>query len=144
MSDQPTYEEIRARAEKRVKHRNDFFQHLAIYLVVNVFVWAIFLVIAALVEAPEALIPAFLTTFGWGIAVAINAITVLGESAAVGRMREDQIQREMQREMKARGITDPSQLYEKPKRDQAVHLSDDGELVYGDEADQKASRQDKR
>ncbi len=144
MSDQPTYEEIRERAVLRVKHRNEFFQHLAIYLVVNVFVWAIFLVIAALVHAPEALIPAFLTTFGWGIAVAINAISVIAESASVGRIREDQVQREIRREMKARGMTDPSELYEKPKRDQAVRLSDDGELVYEDEADEKASRHDKR
>jgi sugar/nucleoside kinase (ribokinase family) len=142
MSDQPTYEEIRARAEKRVKHRNDFFQHLTIYLIVNAFVWAIFLVIAALVEAPEALIPAFMTTFGWGIAVAINAASVIGESASVGKIRENQIQHEMRREMEARGITDPAQLYEKPKRDQTVRLSDDGELIYEDEADQKASRQD--
>ena len=52
--------------------------------------------------------------------------------------REDQIQREMELEKMRLGLTNDA--YEKPKRDQAVRLSDDGELIPDDEPSAKPKR----
>ncbi len=137
------YDQIRARAEKRVKKRAEFFQHLAVYLVVNVFLWIMFGGLAFVTHTPLAMIPAFLSTMGWGIAITLHAITVFIDTKVAEDMREREIDREMRREMQRLGIEDPEELYEKPKRDQNVRLSDDGELVYEDEEPRKQSRRGK-
>ncbi len=130
------YDEIRARAEKRVKKRAEFLQHLAIYLIVNGFLWLMFLVIAITTGAWPALIAPFLSTVGWGIGLAIHALTVYVDTTAVEKMRQQEIDREIQREMERRGMSaDVPESYEKPKRDQVMRLSDDGELI-PDDADQ--------
>jgi 2TM domain len=139
MSDEQLYSEIRARAEKRAKKRGEFYQHLAIYIIVNLFLWLIFLVLGAFLSSPIPLIIPFLSTLGWGLAVAIHATVTYIETGAMEAMREREIEREMQREMHRRGIADESELYEKPKRDQVVRLSDDGELVYEEDEPAKKS-----
>jgi heme O synthase-like polyprenyltransferase len=140
MSNTPiNYEEIRRRAEKRVKKRAEFIQHVAIYLIVNVFLWIFFGFISLFAGTRYVLIPAILSTLGWGMAVAIHAATVFAETNLIDNMREREIQREMQREMNRLGISDPAELYDKPKRDAAVRLSDDGELIYEDEKVSKRS-----
>ncbi len=131
------YEQIRARAEKRVKKRAEFLQHLAVYLIVNGFLWLMFLVIAITTGAWPALIAPFLSTFGWGIGLAIHALTVYVDTTAVENMRQQEIDREIQREMQRRGMSEFPERQEKPKRDQVMRLSDDGELIPDDaEADQ--------
>jgi len=133
MSHDLNYDEIRARAEKRVKQRAEFYQHLAIYLVTNVLLWIMFALISILSGGGGGpLIVPLLSTLGWGIGLAIHGIVVFVDTTAMDARREREIQREIQRELRRRGIDDPAALYDKPKRDQALRLSDDGELIPDD------------
>jgi hypothetical protein len=145
MSNNPlNYDEIRQRAEKRVKKRAEFIQHFAIYLVVNAFLWLFFGGIAFFTHAWPVMIPALLSTFGWGLGLTLHGINVFAETTLVDNMREREIQREMRREMDRLGITDPADLYEKPKRDSAVSLSDDGELIYEEDERRKRANGSRR
>ncbi len=143
-NDRLDYDQIRARAEKRVKKRAEFLQHLAIYLIVNGFLWLMFLVIAVTTGAWPALIAPFLSTVGWGIGLAIHALTVYVDTTAVENMRQREIDREIQREMQRRGMTEMPETYEKPKRDQVMRLSDDGELVPDDTEQEQRPRARRR
>ena len=134
------YKEIRARAEKRAKKRAEFVQHLAIYILVNLFLWVGFFAIAlAVVHSALPLIVPLLSTVCWGLGLAIHAAVYYVDTTGMDNMRDREFQREIQREMQLRGITDPSELDAKPKRDQTVRLSDDGELIYEDEPPRKTS-----
>jgi hypothetical protein len=133
MSHDVNYDDIRARAEKRVKQRAEFYQHLAIYLVANVLLWVMFILISVLANAGGGpLIVPLMSTLGWGIGIAIHGIVVYVDTTAMDARREREIQREIERELRRRGIDDPAELYDKPKRDQTLRLSDDGELIPDD------------
>jgi hypothetical protein len=134
MSHDLNYDDIRTRAEKRAKERIEFYQHLAIYLVTNALLWLLFILISVLTNGGAGpLIVPLLSTLGWGIGVAIHGIVTFVDTATtMDAMREREVQREIKRELRRRGIDDPSALYDKPKRDQAMRLSDDGELVPDD------------
>jgi hypothetical protein len=131
-NDQLDYAEIRRRAEQRVTKRKEFMMHLAIYILVNVGLWIGFLFLGGLIGGPWPLLIPLLSTIGWGLAVAIHGVVNYFETTGMDAIREREYQRELQHEMRRRGIDDPA-LLDKPKRDQAVRLSDDGELVYEDE-----------
>ncbi len=137
------YDEIRARAEKRARKRAEFLQHLAIYIVVNLFLWIGFFIFAMVIaHNPAVLLVPLLSTVGWGLAVAIHGAVYYFDTTGMDNMREREIQREIQREMQLRGLTNPDDLYAKPKREarqRSVRLSDDGELIYDDEPPRKAS-----
>jgi 2TM domain len=133
MSHDLDYDEIRARAEKRVKQRAEFYQHLVIYLVTNAMLWLLFILISVLTSGGGGpLVVPLLSTLGWGIGIAIHGIVVYIDTTAIDAMREREVQREIERELRRRGIDDPAALYDKPKRDQAMRLSDDGELIPDD------------
>ena len=133
MSDnQLNYDEIRRRAEKRVNKRKELLMHGAVYIIVNVSLWIVFGVIAAFSGQAELLLVPLLSTLGWGMGLAIHAIVNYVETTGMDNMREREIEREIQRELRHRGLTE-SDLLEKPKREAAVRLSDDGELVYEDD-----------
>ena len=133
MSDEQLYSEIRACAEKRAKKRGEFYQHLAIYLVTNVLLWLLFVLISVLTSGGGGpLIVPLLSTLGWGIGLAIHGIVVYIDTTAIDAMREREVQREIERELLRRGIDDPAAPYDKPKRDQVMRLSDDGELIPDD------------
>src|SRR5689334_5507250 len=146
MSDnQVNYEDIRRRAEKRVNKRKELLMHAAVYIIVNVSLWLVFGAIAAFSPGKTALlIIPLLSTLGWGMGLAIHAVVNFIETTAMDNMREREIDREMQQELRRRGLTE-ADLLEKPKRDAAVRLSDDGELVYDeDEPPAEELRQSKR
>jgi len=142
---QLNYEEIRRRAEIRVKKRAEFIKHLAVYVIVNLFIWAFFGFIAFISGEPKALIAAVLTTLGWGLGVAIHGVTTYLDTSRLETMRDREIEREMQRELAMRGMSEQD-LYEKPKRDRVARLSDDGEIVYDEEppAEARKTRRDQR
>jgi len=127
------YDEIRQRAEKRANKRKELILHVAVYIIVNLALWLVFGIIATVSAGKQALllIP-LLSTLGWGIGVAIHAAVNYIETTGLDAMREREIEREIERELRRRGLADPEAL-EKPKREQAVRLSDDGELIYEDE-----------
>jgi hypothetical protein len=148
MSDgQLSEREIRRRVEKRLKERQEFTIHLIAYLGVNLFLWFLWFVIPRLMIGlglgGEALAAAgfpwpLLAMGGWGVGLLIHAVDVYQKSGASEARREREIQREIERyraHMAAEGLT-----LEKPKR--VARLSEDGEIVYDDEAeDQSATMQ---
>jgi hypothetical protein len=134
------YQRIRRRAEKRVKKRAEFVQHLAIYVVANVLLWIMFLVMSAITHNPEPLIAPMLSTLGWGIGVAIHGIVTFAESPTADAIRERAIEREIRREVER---MDGIAVSEKPKREQAMRLSDDGELVVDDAESTQARKSSK-
>ena len=121
----PSEEEIRRRVEKRIKQRNEFYSHLAVYVVCNLMMWMIW----ALTRDPGETIGfpwPLIVMFGWGIGLGSHALTVYFNSASRVEARERAIQREIERE-RERLAND--EYYEKPKRDQRLRLTDDGELI---------------
>jgi hypothetical protein len=126
------YEAIRQRAEQRVRARQEFMQHLAIYVVVNFFLWMLWYVVkqmflsVALFAFPWPVV----ITFGWAIGLSAHALDTYFKSSMAAARREMAIEREVQREMAMRGM---SYDKDKHKRDRVVRLSDDGELVTDDE-----------
>ena len=107
-------ESLRKKAEKRIKRRKDYYEHLTAYVMVNVFLWVLWLVMQ--MEFPW---PVFVT-FGWGIGLAFDTLDFFTNNPD---KREDAIQREMAKLAAQEG-------YLKPKREQSARLSDDGEIVY--------------
>ncbi|MEP7287135.1 MAG: 2TM domain-containing protein [Chloroflexota bacterium] len=129
MSGQTDYDNLRRRAEKRVHDRQEFFMHLSIYVAVNLGLWLLW---ALLGGFPSGFPWPLLVTLGWGIGLAAHGIDVYFKSGSMAVRREMAIEREMQREMQMRGL-DASDVLEKPKREQVMRLSDDGELVPADD-----------
>src|SRR5258707_4494106 len=136
-NNQIDYDEIRQRAEKRVRQRIEFVQHLSIYVIVNLILWALwFIAKNAFPQAEPLFFPwPILVTLIWGVGLAIHAAIVYTQTNMMDAMREAAIQQEVEREMRLRGMDTSAQELEKPKRDRAVRLSDDGEMVPVDEAD---------
>ena len=77
-----------AEAIKRIKEKRDFFQHLAIYVAVNV----LLVVIWAMTGRDGGFWPAWVM-LGWGIGVAAHAWSVFRQRP----ITEEEIQREMDR-----------------------------------------------
>lgn len=117
MSNQ-SYEAARKAAEKRIKNRVEFYQHIAAYVIINTMLalafrdqwWIIFPI------------------FGWGLGVILHGLEVF---------LDDPLRREraIEREMRKLGFTATDVEAEKPKRGERVALSEDGELIY-EEADE--------
>jgi hypothetical protein len=134
MADQD-YEEARERVIKRMKKRQDFYTHLAWYVGVNLTFWFLW-ILSGSVGFPWPLI----ITFLWGIGVVSDAVeTYFQSNPELQARRERAIQREIERE---RARMAGSVEFEKPKR--TAHLSDDGELVYDDEAEDEPIRRSSR
>ena len=119
--------QIRKRVEGRLKEREAFMRHLVSYVAVNTMLWAIWAFTSRGFPWP------MLVTLAWGIGLASNAIQVYQNSVSVAERREATIEREMELERRRLGL---SEYDEKPKRDRAVSLSDDGELVPLEDDDQ--------
>lgn len=89
-------ESARELAIKRLKGKRDFKAHLAVYVVVNAFLWLLW----ALTASPKSGVPwPVWPTLGWGIGIALNAWSVYGSRP----ITEDDIQSEMKR---TRGFVD--------------------------------------
>lgn len=112
MTDAEQYDEIRRRVEKRHKKKQDLILHIITYVLINLAFW-IFFNGAGWVAW---------VTFGWGIGVVADVFDYYNKYGGGAERREAEIQREIEREKERLG------LYEKPKNDTRVRLSDDGEL----------------
>jgi hypothetical protein len=83
-------DDLRARAEARVKAREDFRIHFLIYGLVNLFLWIIWYV-----NGPTGGVPwPLYASFGWGIGLVAHWWSVYGVND--GR-REAEIEKEMRR-----------------------------------------------
>src|SRR5579859_7938962 len=132
MSDDPLdYERIRQRVEKRVKKRAEFILHLSIYVAVNLILWLIFLVVF---EGSLLIIP-LLSTLVWGVGLIAHGVDTYLQTGALDAMRDREMRREIEWARTHRGMngSDEADEYEKPKREGAVRLSTDGELIQDDE-----------
>jgi hypothetical protein len=137
---QPDLEEIRKRAEKKVKKRREFWEHLVAYVAVNLGLWAMWAFSGGFGEG-DAPWPIW-ATFGWGIGIVIHFFDVFG-SELFSRRHDDAVRREMEKELARQGI-DPEVLYTgKRKRTDSTpptaRLTDDGEIVYDDETREEQS-----
>jgi hypothetical protein len=145
------YERIRARVEQRIKRRAKFYKDLVAYISVNFVLWMVWgwpiLRGEASWQGGGTPWPLFVTFF-WGIALVSDAIKAFFDFD-----RDSAFDREMQREIKRErrrvyGSDDvlfekpkrSDENGEKPKRDQTVRLSDDGELIYEDEDQRLGNR----
>lgn len=111
------YEEIRRRVEKRYKERQDLIIHFAVFVLSNLTIWGLwFLLLAGPFPWP------LIVTLGWSVGIVAHFLTYYFKYGAGAGRREDAIQREVEEEMARRAI------YEKPKNDERVRLTEDGEL----------------
>lgn len=85
-------DELRARAEARVKAREDFRIHLLVYVLVNAFLWIIWFTTAG-PGGTQVPWPLF-ATLGWGIGLVAHWWTVYGVNDT---RREAEIEKEMRR-----------------------------------------------
>jgi len=122
-------EQLRRRIEARMNARNGLFIHLIAFIGANLLLWVIWL----MTGMPHVVWPLF-ATIPWAMALAIHAYVVYQGSGSALERRQQNIRREMELEKVRLGLA------EKPKRDQAMCLSDDGEIVSDDEADMKPKR----
>ncbi len=83
-------DDLRARAEARVKAREDFRVHGLIYVLVNTLLWVIWFLGGADVRSPWPVYP----MLGWGIGLVAHWYTVHGRNEA---RREAEIAEEMRR-----------------------------------------------
>ena len=80
---------LREQARRQLKKRRDFMPHLFAYVLINLVVWAIWLVIGL---SSHSWWPwPVLVTLGWGIGLAFNAWDVYGRRP----ITEDEVHREM-------------------------------------------------
>ena len=124
---------IRRRIAARTKMRNEFFGHLTTYVIVNAICWAIYLggnfVAFSFINGIPFVggIPwPIYVTFFWGIGLVSHGFNVYQNSGRVTARRERAIRDEIEMERARLGL---DSNYEKPKRQESVRLSDDGELV---------------
>lgn len=116
-NNQPDYEqEIRRRIERRYNHRIEFFSHLTAFVVIVGIVWFVWLTTT---QPPRNDVISWIITLGsagWLAGLLIHAINYI-----LTEQREQAIERTIEQERLWWG--------EKPKRDQAMRLSDEGELL---------------
>jgi hypothetical protein len=127
--DQPDYDDIRARAEMRVRRRGALIRDFGIYVAANLFLTLVGLDRATAAHNYTVLLMAVFSWLGWGIWLAWRALNVYGMLDA---MRERSIQREIEREIRRRALAENVKLVDKPKRKRLMRLSDDGELIPDD------------
>src|SRR5690349_4603169 len=95
---QTDYEAIRRRAEKRVLARQEFFKHLGIYVIVNLFFWVIWYEFKQMFLSVDFFAfpwPAIIS-FAWGLGLAIHGLETYFKSGMMDVRREIAIEREMQ------------------------------------------------
>jgi hypothetical protein len=119
------YDKINKRVEARIKARKDFQGIILGFFITCAAVWPIYW----LTDRGGFAWPWIPTTI-MAVVVVWQALETYILSEGRERERERLMQREIDRE-RARLYGDAA--LEKPKRDRAAHLSDDGELIYEDE-----------
>jgi predicted transcriptional regulator len=78
----------------------------------------------------------------WGVGLAAHAMVFYQNSSWGLQRREQTIRREIELEKRRLGLAD--ETYEKPKRDQVMRLSDDGEMIPADDDDAQQTAKAKR
>jgi hypothetical protein len=90
----PTDEELRELAVQSLKRKRGFMKHLRSYIVVNAFLWALY--VWAGISSHEWAPWPLIVMGGWGIGLGLNAWAVYGRGS--GPITEDEIQRQIQKQ----------------------------------------------
>ncbi len=110
---------IRERIEKKYKERAGLIAHAIPFVLVNIALWMIFF----FTSSPGDNFPwPMFVTFFWGIGMVSHFFAYYNRHGGGAMRREEAIQREVERERER------SLMYEKPKNDARMRLTDDGEL----------------
>ena len=112
-------EELRARVEKKLNDRQEVYGHFSAYVVVNLILWAIYIVSGAGGFPWPAM-----ATFGWGIGMYAHWADYYYTHGRGATYRAELVEHELARERERLGM-------QKSKR-----LADDRESVYGQDDDQ--------
>lgn len=90
-------DELRERAEKKVKERMALIGHATSYLIINLFLWGLWLVLALTSDPHDwsGIWPIWVT-LGWGIGLAFHAFNYFTGVGSESK-REEQVQREMEK-----------------------------------------------
>jgi hypothetical protein len=131
---------LRKTAEKKIKARQEFYQHLAFYVLINPVLIGFWLTVSGGSGAPWAL---WVAGF-WGVCLALHFFYMIGESRS-DSSKALQLQKEMDAEReKLRQLgfaVAEGELGEKPKRH--ARISDDGELEYEEDSEQEPAEKPK-
>lgn len=127
------YNKVRRRVTQPFRKRIEFLQHAAVFLMINLMLWIIFFLTGSV--GREIGIPDFATSFpwplivalGWGAGLAAHAADVFMNGGFRAEARERALQQQVERELQS--LEAEQSLYEKPKRDRRVRLTEDGELT---------------
>ncbi len=129
--DRRELKKIRRRVEKPIKKRVEFFEHAAVYLMINTMLWMIYIFGSNLPDIGELMteIPfpwPLIVSLGWGVGLAINFAEMLSSAG-----RERAVQRAIEREYSGKRKNDEYDLDDvadsRPVR--RVRLTEDGELT---------------
>ncbi len=129
--DRRELKKIRRRVEKPIKKRVEFFEHAAVYLMINTMLWMIYIfgsnlpdIGALMTEIPFPW--PLIVSLGWGVGLAINFAEMLSTAG-----RERAVQRAIEREYSGKRKNDEYDLDDvadsRPVR--RVRLTEDGELT---------------
>lgn len=123
---EPNYDEIRQRIQNRFNKRKELFMHVAAYIGVNLAVWFFWWTDSIDILSREiAGVPLpIIVTLGWAVGLLIHYLDYYYEAGGGAERRERAIQQAIERERVLR----QGGVYEKPKRDPRVLLTEDGEL----------------
>ncbi len=134
--DQIDYDKINKRVEARIKARKDFQGVILGFFITCAAVWPIYWL-----SDPGGFAWPWIPTAIMAVVVIWQALETYILSEGRERERERLIQREIDRE-RARLYGDAA--LEKPKRERAARLSDDGELVYEEDESARKSASTRR
>ena len=112
VTDAEQVDEIRKRIEKRYEKRQELMIHTASFLVSNIALWAVW--------GRDGWV--WWVTVPWGIGLVAHFMDYYHKYGGGAERREAAINREVEREKERLG------LYDKPKNDSRMRLSDDGEI----------------
>jgi hypothetical protein len=132
------YEEIRWKIEQRYKQRVGLIIHFAAFVISNLMFWGMWLFMtpaSVAVSAPGAPVEAMpvdlgfpwpiFVTLGWGIGMVAHFLSYYYRYGGGASQREEAIKREVERELARR---EEDGYLEKPKNEQRMRLTEDGEL----------------
>jgi len=127
------YNKVQRRVEKPFKKRIEFIQHAAVYLCINLMLWAMFVFTTG--ASAELGLPDFAAAFpwplivglGWGAGLVAHAADTFMHGGFSAEAYERKLQQEVERELQS--LAEEEGLYEKPKRDRGIRLTEDGELT---------------
>jgi hypothetical protein len=131
------YEQARRKVEQRYKERLGLIINLVAYTLCNLLFWGMWLFLApssavAIVGDTVQPMPVDLgfpwpifVTLGWGIGVVAHLLTYYYRHGGGAAKREQAIEREIEQELARR---QDAGYMEKPKNDERMRLTEDGEL----------------